>query len=194
MCSETAETSKEAAGAGESSQRPSDTGAGTWESQALSPAVMELHEDVAWLPDTGQFQRGALWICAVSSQGYWENPACRLCGQQSCTMVLILSSMLAPASPQHFRAGAVSWRAQAVHGAHGQCGMSGFSGEGWFGRAPHLAVCMAEGEVEQCPQQAALVAGLGNIIFQLQAGPWRPALTGCGAVVLGLLWLPWKSG
>lgn len=27
----------------------------------------------------------------------------------------------------------------------------GFSGVGWFGRAPHFAVCMAEGEVEQCP-------------------------------------------
>lgn len=37
----------------------------------------------------------------------------------------------------------------------------------WFERAPHFAVCMAEGEVEQCTQQATLVAGLGNIIFQL---------------------------
>lgn len=55
---------------------PFNTDAGTWESQALSPAVMELHEDVAWLPETGQFQREAVCICAVSSQGCWEKPAC----------------------------------------------------------------------------------------------------------------------
>lgn len=114
--------------------------------------------------------------------------------QQSCTTVLILSSTLAPASPQRFRTGAVSWRAQADHGTHVQCGMSGFCGVGWFGRAPYLAVCMAEGEIEQCPQQATLVAGLGSIIFHLQAGPWRPALTVCRAVVLGLPWLAWKAG
>lgn len=54
--SETAKTSEEAAGAEDPSQRPCDTGlAGTWESEALSPVVTELHEDVAWLPRTGQF-------------------------------------------------------------------------------------------------------------------------------------------
>lgn len=105
-------------------------------------------------------------------------------------MMLILSSTLAPAR-QPFRAGAVSWRAQADHI---QCDMSEFSGLGWFERASHFAVCMAESEVEQCPQQAVLIAGLGNIIFQLQAVPWRPALTGCRAVVLGLPCLPWKAG
>lgn len=56
-------------------------------------------------------------------------------GHQSCTMVLILSSTLAPVSPQCFREGTSSpW---------GPCpvwGMSGFSGMGWFGRL-HALLC-----------------------------------------------------
>lgn len=53
---EAAKMSEEAAGAGDPFQRPCDTGlAATRESQALSPAVTELQEDVAWLPGTGQF-------------------------------------------------------------------------------------------------------------------------------------------
>lgn len=92
--------SEEAAGAGEPSQMPSDINvAGTWESQALRPGVMELHEDVAWLPGTGQFWTEAVSIHAVSSQGCWEKPACQLSGQQSHPRVLILSFALAPASP-----------------------------------------------------------------------------------------------
>lgn len=52
--------SEEAADAGEPSWRPSDVGAaGTQETQALSLMVLELHEDVTWLPGTGQMQRGA---------------------------------------------------------------------------------------------------------------------------------------
>lgn len=59
----------------------------------------------------------------------------------------------------------------------------------------HILLCAWQRvRLSSVPQQAALVAGLGNIIFQLQAGPWRPALTGCRAVVLGLPWLPWKAG
>lgn len=64
----------------------------------------------------------------------------------------------------------------------------------WGGLGGLHNLCMAEDEAEQCLQQAVLVTGLGNIIFQLQTGPWRPALTGFRAVVLGLPWLPWKAG
>lgn len=119
--------------------------AGIWDSQALSPMVTELDEN-CWVAP-GQFRRGAVWVCAVSSQGCWGKLACLLSGQQSHPRVLTLSC--------------------CVHG---------------------------KGQGERCPQQAALVTGLGNTIFQLQPGPWRPGLAGCGDVAVGFPWLPWEAG
>lgn len=100
---EAGEISEEAAGAGEPSQGLFNVQlAEAQESQALCPAVTELHKDVVWPPGWSVLVGSSVVLCCQPARVPGSQPGNS--GQQSHPRVLILSFALAPASPQPFRA------------------------------------------------------------------------------------------